>query len=160
MRGSSGKRRAVVACIGVRFRGDDGAGLCVADLLSGLAGADVVRLQTPAELLNHLTGDIDLLVVVDAVEKLTEAGAIHRLDSIEKISRISAWRSTHTMTLPEVIGLAETLGIAPSNIVIYGIEGERFDEGSGLSEAVERACRTAASEIRRLIQGWSSRVEA
>lgn len=134
-------------------RGDDGAGHRVADLLSGEAGAKVIRLQTPAELLNYLTGDIDLLVVVDAMEKFSGAGAIHRLDSIDKLSRTAAWRSTHTMTLPEIIGLAESLNILPPKTIVYGIEGERFEQGSGLSERVEKACISVASEIKNLLRG-------
>ncbi len=153
MRKSSGIGRIVVACIGNRFRGDDGAGHKVADLLSGEVGVEVIRLQTPAELLNHLTGDTDLLIIVDAMEKFSRAGAVHRLDSTDKLSRTAAWRSTHTMTLPEIIGLADSLKILPAKILVYGIEGERFEQGLGLSESVEKACVTVASEIRRILRG-------
>lgn len=142
-----------MACIGNPYRGDDGAGHRVADLLSDEAGAQVIRLQTPAELLNHLTGDIDLLVIVDAMEKFSGAGTIHRLDSIDKLSKTAAWRSTHTMTLPEVIGLAGSLNILPPKTIIYGIEGEQFEQGSTLSESVEKACMSVASEIKNLLRG-------
>lgn len=143
----------MVACIGNRFRGDDGAGHRVADLLSGETGAEVIKLQTAAELLNHLTRGIDLLIIVDAMEKLSRAGAIHRLDSTDKLSRTTAWRSTHTMTLPEIIDLADQLRMLPAKIIVYGIEGERFEQSSGLSENVEKACVSVASEIRKLLHG-------
>jgi hydrogenase maturation protease len=142
----------MVACIGNTFRGDDGAGHRVADLLSGEAGAEVIRLQTLTELLDHLTGDIDLLVIVDAMEKFSGGGTIHRLDSTDKLSKTAAWRSTHTMTLPEIIGLADSLRMLPARILVYGIEGERFEQGSGLSESVEKACISVASEIKKMLR--------
>ncbi len=148
---SSGRKRIMVACIGNKYRGDDGAGHRVADLLSEETSVDVVRLQTPAELLNHLMDDVDFLIIVDAMEKISKAGAIHRFNSAEKLSKITAWRSTHTMTLPEIIELADSLGLLPAKILVYGIEGERFEEGLGLSENVESACASVASEIKGLL---------
>lgn len=123
----------------------------MAELLADVEGVEIVRAQTPVELLNILAGDISLLVVVDAVESLSEPGAIHVFDSMDKISSVPFWRSTHTLTLPEVVGVAESLGSLPEKILVFGIEGESFEEGVGLSERVERACRRVALEIRRLV---------
>lgn len=160
MRESRGSSRTVVACIGNRFRGDDGAGHRVAELLTGCRGIEVVTAETPAELLNFLSREIDLLIVVDAMERVSEAGAIHVFDSVERLSGTQGWRSTHTMALPEVIGVAETLGVLPAKVLVFGVEGEFFGHGLGLSKSVERACVAVAEEIKRLLESGEERGEA
>ncbi|MEM0444529.1 MAG: hydrogenase maturation protease [Nitrososphaerota archaeon] len=151
MRRSSGQGRVKIVCVGNRFRRDDGAAHRVADLLEPEPGVEVVRAQAPVEILNHVSSDIDTLIVVDAMERISEPGRIHRLNSVTLLSDKSPWRSTHTMTLPEVIRLLESLGAKPSEIIIFGIEGESFEPGVGLSESVERSCAVVASEIKKIL---------
>lgn len=141
------KSRVLVVCIGNRVRGDDGAGQRVADILESEHGITAVRVQTPAELLNIPLDDVSHLVVVDALERVSRSGEIHRFQSVENLSTAVPWRSTHTMSVPEALKLMKLLTTFPEKITIYGIEGESFQPGVGISEGVEKACRIVAKEI-------------
>jgi hydrogenase maturation protease len=44
--------------------------------------------------------------------------------------------STHAFGLSEAVELSRALNQLPSDLVIYGIEGEHFDAGTGPSRAV------------------------
>jgi len=143
--------RAKVVCIGNVFRRDDGAAHRVADLLSTVEQIEVARAQSPIEILNHVSRETDTLIIVDAVENISEPGRIHIIDPVKLLSGSYFWRSTHTMTLPEVVRLLETLDIKPSRVIIFGIEGADFKPGLGLSEQVEKACAEVASEIKRIL---------
>ncbi|MEM4274106.1 MAG: hydrogenase maturation protease [Candidatus Caldarchaeum sp.] len=141
------KNRVLVVCIGNRFRGDDGAGQRVADVLESEHGIAAVRVQTPAELLNIQLQDVSHLVIVDALEKVSRGGEIHRFQSVETLSTKAPWRATHTMSVPEALKLMSLLDAFPEKITVYGIEGESFQPGAGLTDEVEKACRKVAQEI-------------
>ena len=56
--------------------------------------------------------------------------------------------STHAVGLAEAIELARTLGRLPARLVVYGIEGERFEAGTGLTPAVSAALAAVAAAVR------------
>ncbi len=149
MRRSSRGRGVTVVCLGNPARGDDGAGHHVADLLTGTPHIRVVKACSAAEALHAIMTPQEDLIIVDAVERVTEVGRIHRLRDRRRLSTQGGWRSSHTMPLNEVLELAEALGMLPPKITIYGIEGDRFEPGSEMSPQVRQACRRVANEIRR-----------
>ncbi len=57
--------------------------------------------------------------------------------------------STHAIGLDRVVRLAQVLGARPDRVVVVGIEGEDFSDGTGLSAAVEDAVAHAARRHRR-----------
>lgn len=150
---SSELRRVKVVCIGNVFRSDDGAAHRVAELLASEKHLEVVHAKSPIEILDHVSKDLDTLVIVDAMERVSEPGRIHMLDSVTLLSDKSPWRSTHTITLPEVVKLLDSLNDKPPKIIIFGIEGENFEPGLGLSESVEKACAQVATEIKKILRG-------
>ena len=62
-------------------------------------------------------------------------------------------RSTHALGIADAVELARELGRLPGRLAVYGIEGESFEAGEGLTPAVEatvdRAGRRAARGIWR-----------
>ena len=55
--------------------------------------------------------------------------------------------STHGFGVAEGIELARALGALPPVCVVYAVEGERFETGAPISEAVARTLPLAAESI-------------
>ncbi len=139
----------LVVGLGNRMRGDDGAGLEVARVVGERAPQvrAVEHEREPSDLI-ELWADAGLAIVVDAVRG-EEAGAIHRVEvgSEELGPRSSAGASSHALGLGEVIELARALDRLPARLVLFGIEGGRFETGTDLSPAVRRAAAEAAELV-------------
>lgn len=59
---------------------------------------------------------------------------------------------SHSFGLPQVLQLAERLGALPRDVIVFGVEGTRFDAFSelspGVAEAVETVVETIAAELK------------
>lgn len=53
--------------------------------------------------------------------------------------------------------MARTLGRLPEHVVVFGIEGERFDLGEELSERVAAAVPEVVTAVRADVQRWNER---
>jgi len=143
-------RRRVVVGVGNHFRRDDGAGLQVATWLRDRV-PDQVEVLTltgePTTLLEVFAGS-ELVILVDAVATAGAPGLIHRFDaSDEPVPGSVFGASTHAFGLGETIELARTLGRLHGKVLVYGIAGEDFDAGEGLSVSVAAAVKQTATEI-------------
>jgi hydrogenase maturation protease len=137
-RGGPALRRAAV-CLGSRYRGDDAVGPKTADRLRA-AGAEVLDCADEPTRLLDLWGDLDVLVVVDAVSTGSPAGTLLRFDAAGgPLPRDLRLASTHAMGVAEALELGRALGRAPRRVVVLGIEGERFGMGEEMTPAVEAA---------------------
>jgi hydrogenase maturation protease len=142
----------VVIGVGNEWGRDDAAGLEVARRLRGAAALDV-RIDEhegePAGLIDAWSGAQEA-IVVDAVSSGADPGAIHRLDAGRAPLPANRFRaSTHALGVADAVELARSLDRLPARLVVYGIEGERFDAGSGLTPAVERAVEVLADRLRQ-----------
>ena len=141
----------IIGC-GNRDRGDDAAGLLVAERLRDLA-AEAVNVSIElcsgeaTELVDLWSRD-DEVIVVDAVAGDAPAGTIHCWDDDIPPRTGSASASTHGFGLREAIPLAQIMGRLPKLLRIYGIEGRQFEIGAGISPEVQSAAEQAAQEIR------------
>ena len=146
--------RAAVTCLGHRHRGDDAAGMLVADRLAA-AGVPLLDCgEDPSRLLDHLAG-LDLLVVVDAVRSGAPPGTLHRivLGEGDESARTLGLASTHALSIVDALALARALGRAPGETVVHGIEGAAF----GLGEPLTTAVAEGLDELtRRVIEGVSA----
>jgi hydrogenase maturation protease len=137
--------RVVVAGIGNDFRHDDGAGPAVARLVAASTPAvDIGPIAEPLDLLGRWEA-ASLAVLIDATRSDSPAGTVDLVDLGSAERRASS--STHAVGLDRVVRLAQVLGTAPERVVVFGIEGEDFSDGTGLSPAVERAVGVAAARI-------------
>ena len=134
--------RSVVIGLGNPFRGDDAAGIEVVRRLrdAGVAGLDLhAHDGEPLGLIDRMAG-AETVFIVDAVRGEAPAGTVHRFElGDEPIPGLPRRDSTHAVGLTDVLELARDLDGLPIRVVVIGIEGERFDAASGLSDAVAKA---------------------
>lgn len=148
--------RQVVVGVGNRFRRDDAAGLEVADLLRAHApdGVEILTLEGEPTVLLELLADADLVVLVDAVAAGGEPGEVRRFDATDEAVPGNVFgASTHAFGLGETIELARMLGRLNARVVVYGITGEEFVAGEGLSPSVTYAVGAAADAVLRELAG-------
>ena len=151
-----GPAGVLVVGIGNELRGDDGAGLLVARRLQGLAaqaGIDVREVDgDPTVLLDTWSGR-DAVIVTDTSRSGSPPGTIRRLDAGRGRlpHRLS---STHGVGLQETIELARTLRRLPPELVVYAVEGARFDTGAGLSPEVLAALPALGEMVLAEATAW------
>lgn len=135
--------------IGHADRGDDAAGLLVADHLARRRppGVTVTRWEgSPLELLTSWSRD-DHVVVVDAVHDGGPPGVVRRFDAGTHRLRGRRGGGSHDASLVDAIELARALDRLPRTLIVYGITGQCFD----LDDAVTPAVRSAADRVVRAI---------
>ena len=148
---SSARCRQIVLGIGNAERGDDAAGRTVARLLQGRLPDDVeiAELEGEAmELLARFEG-VDAAFLVDACWSGAPAGTIRRLDAnVTPLQQGLFSLSTHGFGLAEAVELARVLTQLPPHCVVYAIEGDSFETGAPLSQAVAVAVADVAARLR------------
>lgn len=149
--------RPAVIGLGNAMRGDDAAGLAVARLVGEAepALAALAHEGSPLDLIDVWEGR-ERVVLVDAMTCGAEAGSVHRFE-LDQGPPPAGVRdrvaSTHALGLLEAVEVARALGRLPGRLVLYGVQGESFALGVGLSEAVAAVipdlARRAIAEARR-----------
>jgi hydrogenase maturation protease len=140
----------VVVGVGNAYRGDDGAGLAVAECIRGRVpgGVEVVTCEQEASRVIDAIEGREAAVLVDASSSGAAPGTIHRFDaSVEPVPARSFRSSTHAFGVGEAIELARALGKLPGTVVVFGIEGAEFSAGEGLSSAVAAAVEPTADAV-------------
>jgi len=144
--------QTLVIGVGNDWRGDDGAGPAVVGRLGCCPLVTVLRHGGDGADLIEVWQDAARVILIDAVRSGAAPGTVHRVDA-GAVDLPAHWRfcSSHHIGVAEAIALARVLGRLPRHLVIYGIEGENFALGTGLSPAVARAVETVAGEIRQFL---------
>lgn len=142
----------VVIGVGNALRHDDAAGLELVRLVRA-------RLARPGCAVAAHEGDtLGLLerfagasaaIVVDATRSGAPPGTVTRIDAAAAPLPVEppSSASTHAMGLAEALELARTLGRLPARVIVYGIEGARFDAGAGLSLPVRDGLPELAERV-------------
>ncbi len=145
----------LVIGIGNAWRSDDAAGLAVARVLeeSPPPGVEVLaREGEPTELID-VWADAEAVWLVDAVSSGAPPGTVHRLDASAEPLPAALFRvSSHLVGLAEAVELARALGRLPGRVIVFGIEGARFEAGEGVSPEVVDAVDRVAAAIREEAQ--------
>jgi hydrogenase maturation protease len=154
------EERRLLSLIGIgnRFRRDDAAGLEVVRRLR-LAHPPGVRLieeeGEPASLIEAWSG-ADEALVVDSIGSGATPGKLHRFDVTDAPLPAQVFNpSTHALGLPEAVELARELGQLPGRLIVYGIEGETFETGEGLSEPVQKTVEKLVLDLYHELSGAS-----
>jgi hydrogenase maturation protease len=136
--------------VGNPWRGDDAAGLTVARRLQAMHGLDV----EVAELEGDLTSLIDAweggehVIVIDAVCSGAEPGTVHKLDAhATSLPPDLDRHSTHAVGLATAIEVGRALDRLPQRLIVFGIEGQRFDVGAQLTPPVENAIAPTVTAV-------------
>ncbi len=129
--------------LGNEWRGDDGVGIEVARRVGGR-----VLEGEPIALVDLVEGE-DEVMLVDAVSSGAPAGTLFRFEAGSEPLPGSLFgaSSTHALGLAEAVELARSLGRLPRRVAVYGIEGESFAFGKGLSAPVAAAAARLVEEV-------------
>lgn len=140
----------IIGC-GNLHRGDDAAGIVVAERLRELAIEAAVCVGGFAQLMDMWHGADDV-IVIDAVVTGDPAGTVHVWDARHPIPFAKSSESSYGMGIAEAVELARALNRLPSRLQIYGIEGRNFELGTPplpeVKEAAEKVARRIAAEQR------------
>ena len=140
----------IIGC-GNRQRGDDGAGILVAERLRERGIEAVARVGEVTDLIEAWKGADDV-IVVDAVVTGSPLGTVQAWDGRQPLASLSTTTSTHGLGLAEAIELARVLNRLPARLRVYGVEGRRFGPGTEISPEVHRAVEEV---VRRIIDVYS-----
>ncbi len=136
--------------VGNPYRGDDGAGIAVARRVAAAAPAGVTVVEATGEgaALMAAWETSASVVVVDAVRSGAAPGTVYRFDAARETlpARFFSY-STHAFSVAEAVELARVLGRLPSRLILYGVEGLRYEPGDGLTPEVERAAAEVAQRV-------------
>jgi hydrogenase maturation protease len=80
------------------------------------------------------------VLIVDAVRSGRPPGTLERIDvSSGRIPKTVSPFSSHAFGVAEAVEMGRELQKLPPKVCLYGIEGESFEAGVGLSEEVVRS---------------------
>lgn len=139
-----GAKKTVVLGVGSELRGDDAAGLLVAEALKGHPDLSVLFGGTAPE---NFTGEIKKLqpthlIIVDSAEMKKEPGFVKLIETKE----VGGY-SFSTHSLPMNVMTDYLLKHFPCEIIIIGIQPQSLGFGEKPSEAVKTAVREVAGAI-------------
>jgi hydrogenase maturation protease len=159
-------RTVLVVGVGNPDRGDDGVGPLVAKILADILPTGVAIASPTGDLLNLVPAwsGFDAVICIDAAAPLTTPGRIHRFDLAR--TALPQWlnrASSHAVGLVEAIRLARVLQQAPSEMIVYAVEGARFAIGAPITpEVADAAVKVAGcvvAEVARLRQNSNGTFE-
>jgi hydrogenase maturation protease len=144
----------VVIGVGNALRHDDAAGLEIARRLRTRAkAAEIAVYEQECETLAllDLWQGADAVVLVDAIRCGEAPGTILRIDATSAPipARLGGSSSTHAVGVGEAIEMARALRRLPKRVVLFGVQGRRFDAGRGLSAEVEAIADQLADTVLR-----------
>ena len=151
----------MLAVIGVgnKHHRDDAAGLEVARRLRLAHPPGVVVKEQEegetASLIEAWSG-ADEALVIDVISSGSDPGTLHRYEVNEEPLPAKLFNpSTGAPGLADAVELARELGRLPGRLVIYGIEGKRFDAGEGLTPAVQQVVADLVMDLYHELSGAS-----
>lgn len=136
--------------VGNGYRRDDGLGIAVARRLEAhhLPDLRVIEHSGEGASLMDVWSQAQSVILVDAVCSGSPSGRIFRLDAhTQPIPAAFFHYSTHAFGVAEAIELARALDQLPPKLILYGVEGEDFSAGEGLSTPVQAAIPSVIESI-------------
>ena len=132
--------RIAVLGIGNLLLKDEGIGVHLVQKLAGTVDntkVDLIDAGTSPELLSLLDGDIDKLIVVDAVKAGNAPGTIYRFSPDNVDADPTPRFSLHDIGILDSLKTMALLNKLPKSTVIIGIEPKTISFGLDLSPEVE-----------------------
>ncbi|MCA1725476.1 MAG: hydrogenase maturation protease [Thermomicrobia bacterium] len=155
------KPRVLVAGMGNDLCQDDGFGIVAVRRFVAAGAPEGVRVVEPGSggisLVQDLMDGYEALIIVDAVDRGGEPGAIYLLETeVPQFADLSeeeqnAFLADMHATVPSrVLTLAQALGVLPGVIYILGCQPMVYELGMGLSAPVERGVTEAVTRLQAL----------
>jgi hydrogenase maturation protease len=138
--GPTQKPNILVIGIGNAYRSDDAAGLIGARRVKEQVSehCSVIEHTGEGTALIELWKDADQVIVIDAVRTGAAPGTVSRFDATLSPLPASMFRdSTHAFSLVEAVELGRALNQLPRQLIVYGVEGQKFQAGTNLCPAVQ-----------------------
>lgn len=143
--------------IGNPFRRDDGVGIRLArrveERTRSRSGSGVEVLTQPGDMTDFLDAwhGKKRVVAIDAISAHPRAprpGKLHRfLPLKDSLLPEPSRASTHFFGLREALELGKVLDNLPSELILFGVEGQDFGHGDELSAEVESSLEDATERI-------------
>jgi len=147
--------RVAVLGVGNLLLKDEGIGIHVAHAMQGMPAPSNVELEVidggtlPDAPLS--CGEVDKLIVVDAVQAGGEPGAIYRFNSQDIKPDNRVLTSLHQVSLLENLWLMDKFDQKPKDVVIIGVEPEDMSWGLELSaklrQRIPQIIKVALEEV-------------
>lgn len=146
----------VVIGVGNDFRTDDGVGLYVARAIARMnlpAVRVIAGVADGSNILAAWTG-ADAAFIIDCAVSGAAPGTIFRFNPLkEEIpAEFFSHFSTHAINLVDTVALGRILGILPTTLTIFAIEGESFSPGPELTYKVKTAADMVVAELAKAIE--------
>jgi hydrogenase maturation protease len=135
-----------IQCCGNRDRGDDAAGILVAERLREHGVTAEVFGGDPLAMIESWDA-MDDVILVDAMVTGAPSGSVQVWEIPPEGKFPCGGCSTHGFGVAESVHLAEIMGRLPRRLRIYGIEGKQFDSGSEVSQEICDASERVAAQI-------------
>ncbi len=152
--------KLLIVGIGNRMRGDDAAGILLADALADRLGGAARVESNPYMLWNLLqTGTKQpFLALVDAAQANPgfQVGQWRRFNFPEEVDQISeaVLRNTHSVDVVSMLQLGQTLSILPPHVRIYAVAGSDFQMTDRVSLPLAKHLANIESEIEKDLVSW------
>jgi hydrogenase maturation protease len=135
---------------------DEGVGVRVVEALGAYPLPPGVELcdggTAGADLINVMAGR-RTVIVVDAVDADAEAGAVFRFTRDDIVSPERANISLHELGLAEALRMADALGCAPGEVIVFGVQPNDITPGLDLSAdvaaVVPHVCELVLAEVEK-----------
>lgn len=141
----------VVIAFGNSLRGDDGVGPLVGELVAAarLPHVRVVSHIGDGARAVDAWADTRTAYLIDSASSGAAPGTIHRFDGLAEPIPEAVFRgcSTHCFGVSTSIELGRMLGRLPGRLIVYGIEGENFSFGRGVTDRVRDAAQRLADRL-------------
>jgi hydrogenase maturation protease len=141
--------------IGNELRNDDGVGIMIAEKIGRkrIRGVHIEKASGEGTSLMETWKGFNNVIIVDAVSSDSAPGEIHRIKvDNESVPAKILRSSTHSFGLAEAIEISRSMNCLPPNLQIFGIEGENFESGFGISEPVKNSAGRVSEEIVKYIE--------
>jgi hydrogenase maturation protease len=155
---SNAKKETVVMGLGNPLMGDEGIGVHIISALQEVPAvseiADIVDLGTSPLTVIHAIAGYRKAVIVDCARMMKEPGDVCRFTPKEVVSlRSLEGFSLHECELFRALEISAKLEEHPREVVIIGIEPERFGLHEGLSARLARNLEAYVQRVLEEIEG-------
>jgi hydrogenase maturation protease len=152
--------RTLVLGLGNILLRDDGLGVWMAESLARRFAfpPEVTVLDGGTlglDLLPRLDG-IERLLVIDAVKLGRAPGEIVRLEGDDVPAALDIKMSPHQIGVQDLLAGARLLGSEPPRVVLWGMEPERLDPGTGFSASVKDALPRIETAVLDELHRWGA----